>query len=100
MKCEKCGQQIKSRKSRDLEEYYHSHLVPLVAEHQGMTHAEAHRFLLELYAERDRFGRPIRTSDGDFSRDRQVRFVEIVRNGMARDMDLQTDDPDPEWKSK
>lgn len=65
-----------------------------------MTTGEAHRFLLAECAERDRFGRPITTSDSDFTVVMQLGYIESVRNMMARDMDIPTHDPDPAWREK
>lgn len=87
-------------KSRPLEQYYWGHMIPLVQKHQGMTPAEAHRFLLDNCAPRDRFGRPITTSDDDFTRLLQLEYVETCRDYMAREMGIQTMDPDRNWREK
>lgn len=85
-------------KSRPLENYYWSHLIPKIQKHQGMTPPEAHRFLLDSCAPRDRFGRPITMSDGDFDLWMQMPYIETCRDFMARDMDIETMDPDPNWR--
>lgn len=89
-------------KSRPLECYYWGHIIPLAKdnEHHKMTAAEAHRFLLDNCAPRDRFGRPITTSDDDFTRLLQLEYVETCRDFMAREMGIQTMDPDRNWRER
>jgi hypothetical protein len=89
-------------KSRPLENYYWGYIIPLVAKNEKheMTTGEAHRFCLDECAQRDRFGRPISTSDADFKVKDQLAYVESVRMMMARDLGIETNDPDPRWKEQ
>ena len=88
-------------KSRPLECYYWGHVVPKAARNEShtLTHPEAHRLLLDTCAPRDRFGRPITTSDEDFTRLIQLEYVEACRDFLAREMGVHTMDPDKNWRA-
>lgn len=88
-------------KSHPYNNYYWGHVIPRAARNEchHMTDSEAHRFLLDNCAKRDRFGRPIRMSDGDFTLMDQLEYVQTCRDFMAREMNVQTMDPDPNWRN-
>lgn len=77
------------KKSRDLEKYYWCVIVPLFAEHQGMTPAEAHRELLKECGPVDERGNKITTSDPDFTLALHCQYVQVCKDYLIRDVEIE-----------